>query len=109
VELHLQLDEQVSLSERLYGSDSQFDSYKQNKLDDLRERMGNMVLHTMRAVEKERRTAFSPSKKSEQHSQPSIYQLLSQDQRHKMQVRQAVFQLNQVMRKSFHDYQKEIN
>lgn len=93
-ELHFQLDDQVALSERLYGSDSQFNSYKQNKLDDLRERMGNAVLHTMRAVEKERRTAFSTSKKSKQHSQPSIHQLLSQDQRHKMQVRQAVFQLN---------------
>lgn len=109
-ELHLQLNEQVALSERLYGSDSRFDSYKQNKLDDLRERMGNAVLHTMRTVEKERRAVvYTSNRERKQQLQPSIHQLLSHDQRHKMQVRQAVFQLNQVMRKSFHDYQKERN
>lgn len=54
-ELYEKLDEQVGISEKLFGSGSNHERYKDNKLKDLRTRMGNAVLMEMREFHKKNR------------------------------------------------------
>lgn len=123
-ELIEKLDEQVQISERLYGSDSNYEEYKQNKLDDLKRRMGNAVLTEMRKVRKGEydkgsiaRTNFekykrkSGVKKEGKSSRrpPSFYYRNFKRNDVSRQLGSAMFHLNRAMRKSFHEHQKDRN
>src|SRR5699024_11024553 len=47
-QLHQQLDDEVNVIKEMYGESSEYEQYKQTKLDDLKKRMGNAVLSEMR-------------------------------------------------------------
>lgn len=123
-ELIAKLDEQVQISERLYGSDSNYEEYKQNKLDDLKRRMGNAVLTEMRKVRKgeydkgsiartnfeeyKRKSGVKKERKSSRRP-PSFYYRNFKRNDVLRQLGSAMFHLNRAMRKSFHEHQKDRN
>src|SRR5699024_10396522 len=96
----------------MYGAGSDYQQYKDTKLDDLKKRMGNAILTEMRAVDKEERVSAFKEKieMSQIHvfkkgSQQSIFQHYSGNRNHSLHV--SVIRLKQAMRKTFHDYKRE--
>src|SRR5699024_10399648 len=53
--LKTRLDEEVDVMQEMYGEGSDYQRYKETKLDDLKKRLGNTILTEMRAVDKEER------------------------------------------------------
>jgi len=118
-ELYEKLDEQVDISKRLFGEGSNYDKYKDNKLDDLRKRMGNAVLSEMREFHKANKkdskyihykNNFYNKKQPIKRKQARYYASSPYFFRnHNYQLQSAIMRLNRVMRKSFHEYQKDKN
>src|SRR5699024_10444399 len=122
-ELYDELDRQVDISERLYGSGSDYHKYKDNKLDDLRKRMGNAVLSEMREYHKQnqfnkgyeyyRKNYYSPD--TSRRYKAKLYVRTHYDrpmnyynpQRASTEFHYSLLRLNRVMRKSFHEYQRD--
>ncbi|WP_327861146.1 relaxase MobL [Aneurinibacillus thermoaerophilus] len=101
-ELETLLDEQVAVNKRLYGEGSD-SSYKENKLDELYERMGNAVLTQMREYQKE---VERPKKRTSGIRNGKYYYYFNPLTKGS-ELRQAMFLLNKTMRKTYHDYQNE--
>lgn len=123
--LYKELDKQVDISERLFGSGSGYDRYKDNKLGDLRKRMGNAVLSEMREYHKQnqfnkgyeyyRKNYYSPD--TSRRYKAKLYVRTHYDrpmnyynpQRASTEFHYSLLRLNRVMRKSFHEYQRDRN
>ncbi|ASK61354.1 hypothetical protein CFK37_03785 [Virgibacillus phasianinus] len=108
-ELHQRLDDEGNVMKEMYGDASDYDEYKQNKLDDLKKRMGNAVLSEMRACNKEQKTvAFQQKRFHEQgisnYAWNSIHRYYPGTSFHVSMVK-----LTKAMRKTFQDYEKEKN
>lgn len=117
------LDEQVLLAERLYGADSKHKQYKQNKLADLRKRMGNAVLQELREYKKRELQGNGYSKQkgeSVKHTAERMYQVDTPTVQSKSlpmlyyqtksnDLRVAIFHLNKALRKTYHEHQKDRN
>lgn len=98
-ELNRLLDDEVLTMKEMYGEGSNYEQYKQTKLDDLKKRMGNAVLTEMRAYHREKDTANMYKKANEPFSTWSSNKNLNY----------AIMNLNYRMRKTYQDYQKERN
>src|SRR5699024_6124264 len=57
-ELVTSLDEEVNVMKEMYGEESNYHTYKETKMDDLKKRMGNAILTEMRSVDKEEKTSL---------------------------------------------------
>ncbi|GLO65054.1 MobP2 family relaxase [Oceanobacillus kimchii] len=105
-QLHRQLDEEVNVMQEMYGEGSDYEKYKQTKLDDLKKRMGNAVLSEMRDYAK---------KQNDLPFQPNRWQSLTPQQSFSYRNQTAysfnasMMKLSKAMRRTFHDYQKDRN
>lgn len=118
-ELYDELDKQVDISERLYGSGSDYHKYKDNKLDDLRKRMGNAILEEMREFHKANREDerynyyvkhYYNYKNEHKMKQARRYSRSSRYfSNYNKALHEGFMQFNRAMRKSFHEYQKDRN
>lgn len=112
-ELYKELDKQVELTERLFGSGSNYDRYKDNKLEDLRTRMGNAILTEMREFHKDNRTDEGYTnyiKNYNNKDAPKRKQARKfVNSNFKNNIQQSIYTLNRVMRKSFHEHKKDRN
>jgi len=108
-ELYQELDKQVELTEKLFGSGSNYDRYKDNKLEDLRTRMGNAVLTEMREFHKENRSNEGYNNYQKNYYNKNTYKR-NNARKHvnsNFTLQQSIYTLNRVMRKTFHDHKKE--
>ncbi|WP_373894673.1 MobP2 family relaxase [Virgibacillus sp. CBA3643] len=110
--LKTKLDEEVDLMQEMYGEGSDYQQYKNTKLDDLKKRMGNAILTEMRAVDKEERKSDFKQKIAirqfhvlEKENQQSFLQWYNGKRNRDLHV--SVIRLKQAMRKTFHDYKRE--
>lgn len=102
-ELEKLLDEEVQIMKEMYGEGSNYERYKQTKMDDLKKRMGNSVLAEMRAYVKRKEISYKKGKSN--HLSIS----LNETWRQKGDLVRAMNHLNYRLRKTFHDYKKERN
>ena len=110
--LKTKLDEEVDVMQEMYGEGSDYQQYKNTKLDDLKKRMGNAILTEMRAVDKEDRISGFKQKIAirqfhalEKENQQSFFQQYNGRGNNDLHV--SVIRLKQAMRKTFHDYKRE--
>ncbi|WP_010652039.1 MobP2 family relaxase [Oceanobacillus massiliensis] len=110
--LKTKLDEEVDVMKEMYGEESDYQQYKDTKLDDLKKRMGNAILTEMRAVDKEERVSDFKQKIAirqfhalEKENQQSFFQRYNGKENPSLHV--SVIRLKQAMRKTFHDYKRE--
>lgn len=101
-----ELDEQVEINEKLYGSDSRYEDYKEHKIDELYKRMGNAVLKQMRIDEQ------TPSKEQRKPVQPVkqgkyAYNFAAFNKR--SDFNEAIYQMKQALRKTYHEHEVERN
>ncbi|WP_200411783.1 MobP2 family relaxase [Virgibacillus salexigens] len=108
-QLHQQLDEEVNVMKEMYGEGSDYETYKQTKLDDLKKRMGNALLAEMREYDKAQNDKlFHPRQFNRLHSLSS--QEAFADPHHTVYAFNAsMMKLSKAMRRTFHDYQKDRN
>lgn len=107
-ELNDLLDEQVLLSEELYGSESNHTEYKDNKLDDLMIRMGNAVLSEMRIHTKE--VNLSNEQKTNitnGYNNNGVYYNFRAFNSIKYDMRQSFYKLNKALALTFQEHQQE--
>src|SRR5699024_2664896 len=106
------LDDEVKVMKEMYGEESNYHTYKETKLDDLKKRMGNAILSEMRSVVKEEKTSLF----SQQIAARQLYETENGNQRTLFQryhgngsnhLHVSVIRLKQAMRKTFHDYKFE--
>lgn len=102
-ELEKLLDEEVQIMKEMYGEGSNYERYKQTKMDDLKKRMGNAVLTEMRTYVKRKEISYKKGKSN--HFPISIHDTWKQ----KGDLVRAINHLNYRLRKTFHDYKKEKN
>lgn len=118
-ELIRELDEQVALSEQIYGADSNASQYKDNKLDDLKQRLGNAVISQMKTYYREPFQMFETNglrintgiqlkiKKGIRNGKYHYnFRPLNEASR---DMNRAVYLLNKAMHKTFHEYETERN
>lgn len=110
--LKTKLDEEVDVMKEMYGEGSDYQQYKNTKLDDLKKRMGNAILTEMRAVDKEEKISGFKQKIAirqfnalEKENQQSFFQRYNGKGNRDLHV--SVIRLKQAMRKTFHDYKRE--
>src|SRR5690625_107587 len=110
--LKTKLDEEVDLMQEMYGEGSDYQQYKDTKLDDLKKRIGNAILTEMRAVDKEEKMSDFKQKIAirqfhalEKENQHSFFQRYNGNGNRNLHV--SVIRLKQAMRKTFHDYKRE--
>jgi|SRR5690625_816620 len=110
--LKTRLDEEVDVMQEMYGEGSDYQRYKETKLDDLKKRLGNTILTEMRAVDKEERTSLFRQKIAarqlhalEKDNQRTLFQRYNGRGNQRLHV--SVFRLKQAMKKTFHDYKFE--
>src|SRR5699024_7523046 len=110
--LKTKLDEEVDVMQEMYGEGSDYQQYKNTKLDDLKKRMGNAILTEMRAVDKEesmsdfkQKIAIRQFHALEKDSKQSFFQRYNGKRNPSLHV--SVIRLKQAMRKTFHDYKRE--
>ncbi|WP_245183662.1 relaxase MobL [Lentibacillus salicampi] len=106
------MDEEVDVMQEMYGEGSDYQQYKNTKLDDLKKRMGNAILTEMRAVDKKERMSDFKQKIAirqfhalEKENQQSFFQKYNGRGNNDLHV--SVIRLKQAMRKTFHDYKRE--
>jgi len=108
-QLHQQLGEEVNVMKEMYGEGSDYERYKQTKLDDLKKRMGNAVLSEMRNYAKAQNDlSFQPKRLN---GWQSFNRQQSFSYRHQTvyAFNASMMKLSKAMRRTFHDYQKERN
>src|SRR5699024_7151985 len=110
--LKTRLDEEVDVMQEMYGEGSDYQRYKETKLDDIKKRLGNTILTEMRAVDKEERMSDFKQKIAikqfnalEKGNQQSFFQRYNGKGNRNLHV--SVIHLKQAMRKTFHDYKRE--
>src|SRR5699024_8816019 len=101
------LDEEVSVMKEMYGEESNYHTYKETKMDDLKKRMGNAILTEMRSVDKEERTSLFKQKiaarqlyATEKGNQGTLIQRYHGGSGNQ-QLHVSVIRLKQAMRKTF--------
>src|SRR5699024_10302952 len=106
------LDKEVKVMKEMYGEESNYHTYKENKMDDLKKRMGNAILTEMRIVDKEEGTTLFKQKDEagqlhtlEKNNQGTLFQHYHGNGNQRLHV--SVIRLKQAMRKTFHDYKFE--
>lgn len=107
------LDEQVELSERLYGSESNHQEYKDNKLDELKRRLGNSVIAEMKKYYKNEYLKMN----NENINRNISYKMQNGRYRYdfkplnkaSLELNRTIYLLKKAMCKTFHDYQTERN
>src|SRR5699024_10958478 len=106
------LDEEVNVMKERYGEESNYQTYKETKMDDLKKRMGNAILTEMRTADKEERTYLFREKiaarqlyATEKGNQGTLFQRYHGRGSNHLHV--SVIRLKQAMRKTFHDYKFE--
>src|SRR5699024_4850626 len=111
-ELVTSLEEEVNVMKEMYGEESNYHTYKETKMEDLKKRMGNAILTEMRSVDKEERTSLFRQKiaarqlyATEKGNQGNLFQGYHGSGNQHLHV--SVIRLKQVMRKTFHDYKFE--
>lgn len=111
-ELVTNLDEEVKVMKEMYGEDSNYQTYKETKMDDLKKRMGNAILTEMRSVDKKEKTSLFRQKIAarqlhalENGNQGTLFQRYHGSGNQRLHV--SVIRLKQAMRKTFHDYKFE--
>lgn len=106
-ELKAKLDEEVDVMKEMYGGGSDYQKYKDTKLDDLKKRMGNAILTEMRAIDKEERALVFKQKVA----MKQLHVLDKENQQYKREgkyiLHVSAIRLKQAMRKTFHDYKRE--
>ena len=110
--LKTKLDEEVDVMQEMYGEGSDYQQYKETKLDDLKKRMGNAILTEMRTIDKgermsdfKQKIAIKQFNALENGNQQSLFQRYSGKGNRNMNV--SIIRLKQVMQKTFHDYKRE--
>lgn len=103
-ELHKLLDDEVKVMKELYGEGSQYQKYKETKLNDLQKRLGNAVLVEIRAYDKRVRQMEAQTFYAKNHRSYTQYKW-----RRSQSLDSAIRNLQFRLRKSFHDYQKDRN
>lgn len=110
--LKTKLDEEVDVMQEMYGEGSDYQQYKNTKLDDLKKRMGNAILTEMRAVDKDERSLNFKQKITmrqyhalQKENKQSLFQRYNGKRNRDLHV--SVIRLKQAMRKTFHDYKRE--
>src|SRR5690625_290011 len=111
-ELVTKLDAEVEVMKEMYGEGSDYNAYKETKMNDLQKRIGNAILTEMRSVDKEERTSMFRQKIAvrqlqalEKDNQRTFSQNYKGSENQRLQV--SVIRLKQAMRKTFHDYKFE--
>src|SRR5699024_1275266 len=111
-ELVTSLDDEVKVMKEMYGEESNYHTYKETKMDDLKKRMGNAILTEMRSVDKEEKTSLFRQKIAarqlhalEKGDQGTLFQRYHGSSNQQLHV--SVIRLKQAMRKTFHDYKYE--
>lgn len=111
-ELVTSLDEEVKVMKEMYGEESNYHTYKETKMDDLKKRMGNAILTEMRSVDKEKRTSLFRQKIAarqlhalDKDNSGTLFQGSHGSENQRLHV--SVIRLKQAMRKTFHDYNFE--
>ena len=103
------LDEEVEVMKEMYGEESNYQTYKETKLDDLKKRMGNAILTEMRNVDKEERASLFREKivarSLEKGNQGTLFQRYHGSGNNHLNV--SIFRFKQAMRKTFHEYKFE--
>lgn len=100
------LDEQVSISERLFGTNSNHEKYKETKLSDLRRRMGNAVLTEMREYVKQSRSSVGKQKDTD-FKTLNRFQVWNPN--HRVSLHYYMIRLTNSLRKTYHEYKKDRN
>src|SRR5699024_6484201 len=110
--LKTKLDEEGEVMKEMYGAGSDYQQYKDTKLDDLKKRIGNAILTEMRAVDKEERVSDFKQKIAirqfhalKKENQQSLFQRYNGKGKPNLHV--SVIRLKQAIRKTFHDYKRE--
>src|SRR5699024_4111741 len=105
-------DEEVNVMKEMYGEESNYHTYKETKMDDLKKRMGNAILTEMRSVDKEERTSIFRGKiaarqlyATEKGNKGTLFQRYHGNGSNHLHV--FVIRLKQSMRKTFHEYKIE--
>src|SRR5699024_2597141 len=111
-ELVTSLDEEVKVMKEMYGEESNYQTYKETKMDDLKKRMGNAILTEMRNVDKEEKTSLFRQKIAarqihalENGKRGTLFQGYNRSVNKHLHV--SVIRLKQAKRKTFHDYKFE--
>lgn len=111
-ELVTKLDAEVEVMKEMYGEESDYNAYKETKMNDLQKRMGNAILTEMRSVDKEERISVFRQKIAvrqlqalEKDNQGTLFQHYKGSENQRLHV--SVIRLKQAMRKTFHDYKFE--
>lgn len=120
-ELIVKLDEQVMISEQLYGEESNHQEYKVNKLEDLQKRMGNAIISVMKDYRDEVLYGVDSTGNILSHDMirsktsskgirnGKYYYNFRPLNRASRDLNSAIFYLNKAMQKSFHDHQIDRN
>lgn len=116
-ELKNELDKQVDESKKLFGEGSRAEDYKDNKLNDLKKRLGNAVLQEMRNYDSNNSTETYPNYKQrisfsniKEFRDTGKVQIPSQQNNYSNKDYSNVINIskfNKAMRKSYHDYMRE--
>jgi len=108
-QLHQQLDDEVNVMKEMYGESSDYEQYKQTKLDDLKKRMGNAVLSEMRDYAKVQNDLSFQPKRLNGRTSFNQQQSFTNSNRTVYAFNASMMKLSKAMRRTFHDYQKDRN
>ncbi|TRM11436.1 hypothetical protein FH966_06850 [Lentibacillus cibarius] len=108
-QLHQQLDDEVNVMKEMYGEGSDYEQYKQTKLDDLKKRMGNAVLTEMRNYAKAQNDLSFQSKRINRWQSFNQQQSFTNSNQTVYAFNASMMKLSKAMRRTFHDYQKDRN
>jgi len=108
-QLHQQLDDEVNVMKEMYGEGSDYEQYKQTKLDDLKKRMGNAVLSEMRNYAKAQNDLSFQPKRLNRWQSFNQQQSFTNSNQTVYAFNASMMKLSKAMRRTFHDYQKDRN
>lgn len=108
-ELSTLLDDQVEISERLYGEAGEPEQYRINKEKDLKQRVGNAVLGQIRDYVKEQNTSRVEVKNKTSIKEGNYYYHFKPLNSATRDIKQGMYYLNKAIRKTVQDYEQEKN
>lgn len=101
-ELNQLLDDEMNVMKEMYGENSNYNQYKETKLNDLKKRMGNAVILELKSYDKKSREDFSFKEISNQKNTFQKWQS-------KGQLFYAMRNLQYRLKKTHDEYKKEKN
>src|SRR5699024_1736201 len=111
-ELVTSLDEEVKVMKEMYGEESNYQTYKETKMDDIKKQMRNAILNEMRNVDKEEKTSLYRQKIAarqlhalENGKRGTLFQGYNSSGNKHLHV--SVIRLKQAMQKTYQDYKIE--